>query len=95
MSPDVVLAPVEPGDAGERTAALSPVDDAAERAGEEQVVDERSADSRADEAQAAAMLHHGNIVPVYGVGCDRGVHYYAMQLIEGLSLAAVIAGGAI
>ncbi|WP_062946925.1 hypothetical protein [Brachybacterium sp. sponge] len=42
------------GDAGESTAALSPVDDAAERAGEEQVVDERSADSRADEAQAAA-----------------------------------------
>ena len=51
---DAGPADVEPGDAGERTAALSPVDDAAERAGEEQVVDERSADSRADEAQAAA-----------------------------------------
>jgi serine/threonine protein kinase/Flp pilus assembly protein TadD len=43
------------------------------------------------EAQAAAMLHHPNIVPVHGVGCERGVHYYAMQLIEGRSLAAVIA----
>jgi serine/threonine protein kinase len=43
------------------------------------------------EAQAAACLHHPNIVPVYSVGCDRGVHYYAMQFIEGRSLAEVIA----
>jgi tetratricopeptide (TPR) repeat protein/serine/threonine protein kinase len=42
------------------------------------------------EAQAAAMLHHPNVVPVFGVGCERGVHYYAMQLIEGQSLAAMI-----
>jgi WD40 repeat protein/serine/threonine protein kinase len=43
-----------------------------------------------NEAQAAAHLHHTNIVPVFGVGCERGVHYYAMQFIEGLTLAAVI-----
>jgi WD40 repeat protein/serine/threonine protein kinase len=43
-----------------------------------------------NEAQAAAHLHHPNIVPVFGVGCERGVHYYAMQYIEGLTLAAVI-----
>jgi serine/threonine protein kinase len=43
-----------------------------------------------NEAQAAALLHHTNIVPIYAVGCDRGVHFYAMQLIEGQSLAAVI-----
>ncbi len=43
------------------------------------------------EARAAAHLHHGNIVPVYGVGCQRGVHYYAMQFIEGRTLAALIA----
>ncbi|HLN29736.1 MAG TPA: protein kinase [Gemmataceae bacterium] len=43
-----------------------------------------------NEAQAAAHLHHTNIVPVFYVGCDRGVHYYAMQLIEGHSLAELI-----
>jgi serine/threonine protein kinase len=42
------------------------------------------------EAQAAAQLHHANIVPVYAVGCERGVHYYAMQRIDGQNLAAVI-----
>jgi serine/threonine protein kinase len=45
-----------------------------------------------NEAQAAAHLHHTNIVPVYGVGCERGVHYYAMQYIEGESLAVAIGG---
>lgn len=42
------------------------------------------------EAQAAAQLHHSHIVPVYAVGCERGVHFYAMQLIEGQSLAELI-----
>jgi serine/threonine protein kinase/Tfp pilus assembly protein PilF len=39
-----------------------------------------------NEAHAAAQLHHQNIVPVYGVGSDRGVHYYAMQFINGRTL---------
>src|SRR5271166_5172092 len=43
------------------------------------------------EAQSAARLHHQNIVPVYGVGCERGVHYYAMQFIDGQTLGALIA----
>ena len=43
-----------------------------------------------NEAQAAACLHHTNIVPVFGVGCERGVHYFAMQYIEGQTLAAII-----
>jgi eukaryotic-like serine/threonine-protein kinase len=43
-----------------------------------------------NEAQAAAHLHHTNIVPVYAVGCERSVHYYAMQFIDGQSLAAMI-----
>jgi serine/threonine protein kinase/Flp pilus assembly protein TadD len=44
-----------------------------------------------NEAQAAAGLQHPNIVPVYYVGCERGLHYYAMQYIDGRTLAAVIA----
>jgi serine/threonine protein kinase/tetratricopeptide (TPR) repeat protein len=44
-----------------------------------------------NEAQAAAQLHHSNIVPVHAVGSERGVHFYAMQLIDGHSLAAVLA----
>jgi serine/threonine protein kinase len=43
-----------------------------------------------NEAQAAAHLHHPNIVPVHAVGCDRGVHYHAMQFIEGRTLADLI-----
>jgi serine/threonine protein kinase/WD40 repeat protein len=42
------------------------------------------------EAYAAATLHHAHIVPVHAVGCDRGVHFYAMQYISGRSLAEVI-----
>jgi hypothetical protein len=26
-----------------------------------------------------------NIVPVHATGCERGVHYYAMQFIDGLT----------
>ena len=43
-----------------------------------------------NEAQAAAQLHHTNIVPVFAVGSERGVHYYAMQFIEGQTLADLI-----
>jgi serine/threonine protein kinase/tetratricopeptide (TPR) repeat protein len=42
------------------------------------------------EAQVAAQLHHTHIVPVFSVGCERGVHYYAMQYVEGHSLATII-----
>ncbi len=42
------------------------------------------------EAQAAAQLHHAHIVPIYAAGCDRGVHFYAMQFVKGHSLAELI-----
>jgi serine/threonine protein kinase len=44
------------------------------------------------EARAAAKLHHTNIVAVYAEGEDRGVCYYAMELIDGPSLNRVITG---
>jgi serine/threonine protein kinase len=53
-------------------------------------MDRRHLERFRNEAQAAAQLHHTNIVPVYAVGCERSVHFYAMQLIEGASLADVI-----
>src|SRR5579883_1808124 len=43
-----------------------------------------------NEARAAACLHHTNIVPVHFVGCERGVHFYAMQFIDGQPLSDII-----
>src|SRR6516225_9528267 len=42
------------------------------------------------EAEAAAKLHHTNIVPVYATGEENGTHFYAMELIDGPSLDSVI-----
>jgi tRNA A-37 threonylcarbamoyl transferase component Bud32 len=43
------------------------------------------------EAETVARLHHTNIVPIFAVACEGGVHFFAMQLIEGRSLAAELA----
>ncbi len=42
------------------------------------------------EAQAAAKLHHTNIVPVFGVGEYQGIHYFAMQFINGQPLNTLL-----
>ncbi len=55
------------------------------------MLDQRQLTRFHNEARAAAALHHHNIVPVFSVGCERGVHYYAMQFINGASLARIIA----
>ncbi len=39
------------------------------------------------EATAAAKVAHPNVVPVYFIGQDAGHHFFAMQYIEGESLA--------
>ncbi len=55
------------------------------------VLDQRQLTRFNNEALAAAQLVHPNIVPVFGVGCERGVHHYAMHFVEGQTLAEVIA----
>jgi serine/threonine protein kinase/WD40 repeat protein len=54
-------------------------------------LDERQLQRFHNEATTASQLHHPHIVEVFGAGCDRGVHYYAMRYIEGQTLAELIA----
>ncbi len=42
------------------------------------------------EAQAAAGLMHPNIVNVYDVGEENGIHYIVMELVEGITLKRYI-----
>jgi WD40 repeat protein/serine/threonine protein kinase len=54
-------------------------------------IDDRQLQRFQIEARAAAALHHAHIVPVFAVGTHRRVPFYAMQFIEGISLATLIA----
>ncbi|MCP4251204.1 MAG: protein kinase [bacterium] len=42
------------------------------------------------EAQAAAKLHHTNIVGIFAQGDHKGIYYYAMELIAGRSVFEII-----
>ncbi len=42
------------------------------------------------EAETVARLHHTNIVPIFALGSEQGVNYYAMQFIDGQSLDQVL-----
>ncbi len=45
------------------------------------------------EAQAAALLDHPNIVPVFEVGEYQGQHYFSMGYVDGKSLATRLTEG--
>jgi serine/threonine protein kinase len=45
-----------------------------------------------NESYAAAQLRHPNIVPIFGVGCEQGAHFYAMRFVDGASLATLCRG---
>src|SRR5262249_18285502 len=55
----------------------------------------RSIDRLRREAHALARSRHPHVVPVHEVGEADGLHYYTMDLVEGRSLEAVLAGGRI
>ncbi len=55
-----------------------------------ELIDERAIVRFKNEVTAIATLEHPNIVSVYSIGEERGIHYYAMQLVQGQSLAVVI-----
>ena len=55
-----------------------------------ELIDEKALLRFKNEVTAIATLEHPHIVSVYSIGEERGVHYYAMQLVQGQSLAAVI-----
>lgn len=42
------------------------------------------------EAQSAAGLEHPNIVNIYDVGSERGMHYIVMECVEGITLKTYI-----
>ncbi len=42
------------------------------------------------ESQAAASLSHPNIVSIYDVGCEEGMHYIVMEYVEGITLKEYI-----
>ncbi len=55
----------------------------------EVAADEQIATQFIHEARAAATLSHPNVVHVYNVGQDRGLLYFAMELVEGDNLDAL------
>ncbi len=45
------------------------------------------------EARALARIRHPNVIPIYDVGEESGLPYYAMEYVAGETLSAHLAGG--
>jgi WD40 repeat protein/serine/threonine protein kinase len=54
------------------------------------LVDDKSRQRFRNEVRAAAALDHPHIIPIYSAGEERGIHYYAMQLVRGQTLAELV-----
>ncbi len=44
-----------------------------------------------EEAKTTVALSHPNIVPVYELGVEQGTYFLAMELVEGVSVAELLA----
>jgi eukaryotic-like serine/threonine-protein kinase len=58
-----------------------------------QLASEAEVDRFRCEAQAAASLNHRNVVGIYEVGEQQGLHYYSMPFLEGQNLAQLVDSG--
>lgn len=54
------------------------------------IFDKKNLQRFRNEALATAQLNHPNIINVFAVGCEKGIHFYSMKLVCGDTLAEVI-----
>jgi serine/threonine protein kinase len=54
------------------------------------MVQEKSLQRFRNEVRAAAALNHPHIVSIYSVGDEQSIHFYAMQLVRGQTLAELV-----
>ncbi|MCX7935642.1 MAG: protein kinase, partial [Planctomycetota bacterium] len=45
------------------------------------------------EARSAAAIVHPNVIQIYSIGEDNGIHYFAMEYVRGQDLATALAAG--
>ncbi|HEY2901406.1 MAG TPA: protein kinase, partial [Polyangia bacterium] len=43
-----------------------------------------------DEARLAATLHHPNIVQVFDIGCEHGLHFFTMEYVQGADVREIL-----
>jgi membrane-associated phospholipid phosphatase len=59
----------------------------------EAVADSEGLQRFQSEARAVAAMNHPNIVTIHGVEAERGIHFIAMELVEGQTLRKLIPQG--
>ena len=77
-------------------AVFRAIDEPLQRPVAVKIVTDADADLRARfrrEAEIVARITHPNVVQIHGVGEHAGIPYFAMELVEGVSLARRLASG--